>query len=157
MIAVLLCSCASVKNYSLKWRKAGQTQLDPPEVVWRNYACQNEDLPLVRIERNELMPQRFEAGKEGVCNHRLVYGLCSQDDADEIVGQLYTRFYYRGRNVGSVVNEDYTLKPGRWIADLFITIPEKAKPGVYTLEVEFESPDTGFKVNNTFYIEQQKE
>ncbi len=157
MIAALFCGCASVQNYALLWRKPGQKQLDPPEVVWKDYACQQEDLPLIKIERNELVPQHFKLGKKRECNNRLVYGLCASDDEGEIVGQLYTRFFYRGKNVGSFVDENYSLKPGRWIADLFFSIPDQAKPGVYTLEVEFKSAATGFKVNNTFFIEQEEE
>lgn len=156
LMIAMIGGCASFDNYIPPWRKPGEKLLDLHEKVWQDYNCQNEKLPVVKIEHNELIPQRLNPKKEMECNHRLVYGLCSDKSGSEIVGRLYTRIYYQGRIVVNDIDEDYSLKPGRWRVDTFIQLPEKIESGVYTLEIEFTGPTAGFKVDNTFIVESRE-
>jgi hypothetical protein len=153
MIITIFGGCASVNVFIPPWRKPGEKLLDPPEKIYREYNCQNEEMPFIIVEHNELRPRRLMLQKGKKLNHRLIYGLCSDNYNDKIVGQLYTRITHRGKNVVTDVDETYTLKPGRWLVDTFITLLENLDAGVYTLEIEFYNPKVDFKVENTFIVE----
>ena len=51
----------------------------------------------------------------------------------------------------SLPNHD--LRPGRWIVDVFLTVPPEAPDGVYELEIAFESPKVSFARRETFAVE----
>jgi hypothetical protein len=152
-ILLTLCGCALTGQSIPPWREPGEKMLDLPEKIWKDYNCRNEALPIVKIEQNELIPQRLNPEKVMTCNHRLVYGLCADDQTRQIAGKLFTRIYYREKLVHNEIDDNYAIKPGRWRVDTFITLPKQAASGVYTLEIEFASSVAGFSVNNTFIVE----
>jgi hypothetical protein len=163
IIVMMASGCTSIMNtinMIPPWRTHGVKQLDGHQEVWKEYNCQSEELPLIKIEHNELVPKRLNPKKKMECNHRFVYGLCYQQHSKEIVGILHTRIFHGGKMIVNDVENNYLLKPGRWRVDTFIIVPEDVESGVYTLETEFTSPDTGifkhdigFKMNNTFIVE----
>ena len=157
---MIVSGCAPFMDIIPPWRTHGVKQLDEHQKIWKEYNCQSEELPLVKIEYNELIPKRLNLKKKMECNHRFIYGFCSQRHSKEIVGILHTRIFHRGKMVVDDVENNYLLKPGRWRVDTFIIVPKHVEPGVYTLETEFTSPDTGifkhdvgFMINNTFIVE----
>jgi hypothetical protein len=161
---LILSGCATLKDVIPLWQTHGIKQLDEPETVWKEYNCQDENLPLVKIESNELSPARLKPKKKMECNHRFTYGLCSEIQSRIIFGQLHTRIYHRGKMIIDDVAENYSLQPGRWRVDTLIVVPKHAEPGVYTLETEFVAPDSEFsgrpaefKINNTFIVEPEEE
>ena len=118
-------------------RSPGEQSLALPDDVWRRNHCDQVKQPWFAMETFEVVPRRLSAGND--FNLRMTYALCSNKRADEIRGKLYTRIYYQGKAIVNDVKRGYSLKPERWQVDTFVTIPEHAKQGVYSVEVEFRS------------------
>ncbi len=150
-----LTACAAVHNvlwdFEKMTRKPGEKSLALPEAVWAEYGCANLRRPFIKVETNELIPPRLKPG--GQFNHRLVYAMCSNERADEVLGKRYTRIYFKNRPVFNDVDESYAIKPGRWRVDIFIDLPEDAETGLYTLEVRFRSRCLRFRENHNFRVE----
>jgi hypothetical protein len=118
-------------------REPGQELVDLPGKVERQYGCAEKKLPYFRLEKNELNPNRVPAG--GELNHRMIYAMCPEKPTEVIEGTLVTRIRFKGTPIVTETLEPFELKPGRWIVDAFITLPENAEEGVYALEVGFTS------------------
>lgn len=153
MLASIVSGCASMTTHIPPWRTPGEKMLDPPEKIYQEYHCQKETLPFAVVEHSALLPRNLQLKIDKRLNHRLVYGLCSDNPSGEIVGRLYTRIYHRGRHVISDVDDAYVIKSGRWQVDTFITLLDDLETGVYILEIEFSNPEVDFKVENTFVVE----
>ena len=64
---------------------------------------------------------------------------------------------HRGSAVVHEKDPAYDLKPGRWVVDSFVRLPEEAEVGIYAFELEFKSPDVNFDRTMTFAVESAKE
>ncbi len=70
-----------------------------------------------------------------------------------VSGTLHTRILYRGRAIVNERDPAYEFKPGRWIVDAFVTVPENAEVGIYAVELEFEGRDLQFTERLTFAVD----
>ena len=159
LICLFIAACTGVKqrfegyywDFRKMLRKPGETSLALPDEVWAEYKCGTRDLPFVSIETYEVLPRRLSPGEE--FSLRLIYSLCSNERADEISGDLNTLIYFQAEPVINNVNEDYSLKPGRWRVDTFINAPPNADPGVYAIETSFESANLAFSRTESFVVQ----
>ncbi len=138
LVVALLSGC-SVRpfSYVTLWvREPGHRNKDLPDRVAEEYGCDSRHLPFFSIERHELIPNRVSPGSN--LSHRLVYVLCPATPTDVIVGTLRTRVLFEGKAIVSQA-VDEKLRPGRWVLDAFVSLPESAAPGVYAMDVRFES------------------
>ncbi len=141
-------------------RLAGQAQrmLRPPgeklealpERVAEEYRCDRVARPFLRLESSEIVPARVAAGDS--VNHRMVYALCAARPTDVVRGALETRILHAGRVVVHDRNARYELRPGRWVVDATVEIPEAAEDGVYAIEVVFDSRSVRFRDEKTFAV-----
>jgi hypothetical protein len=46
----------------------------------------------------------------------------------------------------------YEIKPGRWVVDAIVHLPEEAKLGIYAYELEFNSEPVAFEKSLTFVV-----
>jgi hypothetical protein len=122
-----------------------------PEEVAQEYACAEKPLPFFRIEKVELLPSRLRPGEE--FNHRLVYALCPVTPTGVVAGTLHTRILFRGRPLVDERDTHYELRPGRWVVDAFVKVPERASVGIYAMELEFEGDAFDFHERRTFAVE----
>ena len=122
-----------------------------PEEVAQEYGCDEKELPHFEIEKIELLPNRLRPGEE--FNHRLVYALCPRSPTAVVAGTLHTRILHRGRAIVNEQDPSYEFKPGRWIVDAFVTVPENASVGIYAMELEFEGRDLRFRERLTFAVD----
>jgi hypothetical protein len=136
------------------FRAPGQHLQQFPEEVAVEYGCAKQKLPWFKIEQREVWPKRVRAG--GELGHRLVYALCTAGATEVVTGTLETRIVHRGKPVVRDANQTYDLRPGRWVVDVFVTVPPAAQDGVYALEVEFKSANVHFAQSDTFAVEQAK-
>jgi hypothetical protein len=49
----------------------------------------------------------------------------------------------------------WEIKPGRWVVDAIVALPEDAEPGIYTYELQFESPPVAFDKRLTFVVRER--
>jgi hypothetical protein len=126
-------------------REPGQELVDLPEKVERQYDCQEKRLPFFRLEKSELSPIRVRPGEE--FNHRMVYAMCPENPTEVIEGTLVTRIRFKGEPILTETLEAFEIKPGRWIVDAFIAIPETAEVGVYALELRFTSQSSEIEID----------
>ena len=131
-------------------RSPGEKLAALPEDVADEYGCARVAKPFVRLERVEVVPDRVRAG--GAVNHRLVYALCPARSTDVVRGALETRVLYAGHTLLRDRQPRYELKPGRWIVDATIEIPESAKTGVYAIEVRFRGGPVRFRGERAFAV-----
>jgi hypothetical protein len=152
VIAVLLgFGCASIRWTAQKsFREPGETLRTFPERVWDEYDCDSQKRPFFVIEENELVPPRVRTG--GEFNHRLVYAMCPIRSTEVISGRLFTRIRFKGDPIVRETVERYEIKPGRWVVDAFVTLPDDAEAGVYAFELQFESPGLAFEKSLTFAV-----
>jgi hypothetical protein len=142
---------------NLRWavqkslRDPGEVLSDFPEVVWDQYDCDTQKRPFFIIEDNELIPPRVDSGDE--FNHRMIYVMCPDQPTEVVSGRLATRIRFKGDPIAQLTEEHYEIKPGRWVIDASVALPEDAEPGVYAYEVEFESDSLDFEKQLTFVVE----
>lgn len=152
LILPLASGCARfVSTVHLALREPGEQLRDLPETVWKQYDCEGRPLPFLEVERVELVPRRLAAG--GEFNQRLVYALCPDIPSGVVTGELETTILFRGRVVVREWNPTWDLKPGRWIVDAFVRLPEEAQPGVYAYRLRFSSPAIRFEETIDFAID----
>ena len=146
--------CQSVRTLGGQAQRAlrppGEKLATLPEDVADEYGCARVRKPFVRLERVEIKPDRVRAG--GAVNHRLVYALCPAGSTEVVRGALETRVLHAGRTLLRDRQPRYELKPGRWIVDATIEIPESAKTGVYAIEVRFRGGPVRFHGERAFAV-----
>ncbi len=135
----------------LKLRQPGERLVSFPEPVAVEYDCAKRRLPFLKVEESELIPSRMRPG--GRLNHRFVYVMCPSRASEVIAGTLYTSIEFKGKTVhrDKVKRE---LQPRRWVVDSFITLPEKAMPGMYALTARFDSSKGRFSFQSDFLVEE---
>ena len=133
------------------FRSPGVRLVDFPEKVGLEFNCASQKLPWFKLETLEIWPKRLVAGKE--LGHRLTYVLCTPGPTDVVTGKLETRILFRGQPVLKESDPAYDLRPGRWVIDVFVTVPPSATEGLYALEIEFKSPNVKFNRSETFAVE----
>lgn len=126
-------------------REPGQELVDLPPKIQRQYDCDEKKLPFFQLEKNELNPLRVHPG--GEFNHRMVYVMCPENPTDVIEGILVTRIHFKGKPIVSETLDPFEIKPGRWIVDAFIALPENAEVGVYALELRFTSKTSEIEIH----------
>jgi len=150
LLVGLAAGCAGTRAAVVKQlRDPGERLTAFPEEVWEEYGCGEQRRPFFVIEANELVPERVEPG--GEFNHRLVYALCPAGPTEVEAGRLHTRIRFRGRAIVSE-SERYELKPGRWVVDSFVQLPESAEPGIYSFELDFDSRAVDFERGLSFLV-----
>jgi hypothetical protein len=148
---LLATSCASTRWALQKsLRKPGEHLESFPEVVWNEYDCAAQKRPFFIIEENELVPPRVKVG--GGFNHRMVYVMCPARPTGVVSGRLRTRIRFRGNPIVRETTEAYEIKPGRWIVDAEVNLPENADPGIYAYELDFDSASLSFDKRLTFVV-----
>jgi hypothetical protein len=83
----------------------------------------------------------------------MIYSLCPPVPTAVVSGKLSTRIRFRGTPIVHETIAEHELKPGRWVVDTFVSLPEQAEPGVYAYEIEFESKTVRFDERITFVVE----
>ena len=118
---LLLGGCASLRWSVLRaFRAPGEHLAALPEQIWDEYDCDSQHRPFFLVEKNELIPNRVEAG--GEFGHRLVYVMCPARPTEVVRGRLATRIRFRGAPLMVEMDRHYEIKPGRWIVDAFVTL-----------------------------------
>ncbi|MDJ0865173.1 MAG: hypothetical protein QNK03_03625 [Myxococcota bacterium] len=153
--AVLAPGCTTFGGLQRSWRDPGEQLEAFPEKVWEQYDCGEQELPFFKIEKSQLVPKRLQAGED--FNHRWVYALCPDRPTAVIAGTLDTTILFRGEPIVRQLDESFEFKPGRWTVDAFVTIPEQAEPGIYSLVLAFAGTGMDFTERFTFAVEPPEE
>ena len=154
LVTIFVVGCAPsqwVGNARRVLREPGEHLVDLPQQIAEEYDCNTRPLPHFQLERNEVNPVRVRAGAE--FNHRIVYALCPTAPTVVVPGALTTRIVFKGRDLVVDRIPDFEIKPGRWIVDAFVRLPESAETGVYALEIAFQSDSVRFDGSVTFGVE----
>lgn len=150
----LATGCAGTRWWLQKsLRSPGEDLVDFPEAVWQEYDCDSQKRPFFVIERNELVPPRVRSG--GEFNHRVVYVMCPLNPTEVVTGSLATRIRFKGAPIMVDTQPAWDLKPGRWVVDATVALPEDAEPGIYTYELQFESEPVTFDKRLTFVVRER--
>ena len=138
-------------------RQPGEQITTTPDRLWEELDCANRERPFVRAESMEVLPEMIRPG--GRVNYRLVYVMCPAKPSEVIKTRVARRMLFKGQQVARNVNDDFEIKPGRWVVDSFFTLPVDSPLGVYALEVVFEAPNglahkkvRSFVVSNESYL-----
>jgi hypothetical protein len=150
-VLLLATSCASMR-WSLQkaLRDPGEHLESFPEEVWEEYDCDAQKRPFFIIEENQLVPRRVKVG--GEFNHRMVYVMCPPRPTGVVSGRLRTRIRFRGNPIVRETTEAYEIKPGRWVVDAEVALPESAEPGIYAYELAFKGAALSFEKSLTFVV-----
>jgi hypothetical protein len=152
LIAMALCvGCATARWSVVKlFRDPGESLETFPEVVWEEYDCENQKRPFFIVEKNELLPEKVTPG--GDFGHRFVYVMCPNLPTEVVLGELSTRIRFRGDPIVQETDTLYEIKPGRWVVDAIVHLPEQAESGIYAYEFEFDSDPLTFEKSLTFVV-----
>lgn len=143
--------CATARWSVIKqFRKPGESLQAFPEEVWSEYDCDSQKRPFLVIERNELSLTKVSAGND--FGHRMVYIMCPAHPTEVVTGKLSTRIRFKGNPIVQQMDSRYEIKPGRWVVDAIVHLPEQAEPGVYAYELEFDSGTLEFHKSLTFVV-----
>lgn len=148
---ILITSCSGIFwQIEKAMRKPGEKIVTLPEKVAVEYKCNEKQLPFFYVEKNEVSPTMISPGME--LNHHLVYVMCPTVPSEVINAILFRRIYYQGKMIFQDITENFKIKPGRWVVDVYIIVPPKATQGVYSLEMEIKSDKIRFKDAKTFIV-----
>ena len=156
IVALLVAANLSLGCAGMRWsmakafRDEGAVNRSFPEEVWKEYDCANQKRPFFIIEANELVPPRVDAGDD--FNHRMVYVMCPAKPTEVVAGVLATRIRFKGDPIVDSRDDGYEIKPGRWVVDAFVEIPQAAEPGVYAYEIQFSGEGLSFAKSLTFLV-----
>lgn len=151
MVMLLGSGCASARWAVVKhFREPGEVIRDFPEVVWEEYDCDLQQRPFFILEENGLMPPNVKPG--GDFNHRMVYVMCPARRTEVVEGRLLTKIRFKGHPIVRQTEERWEIKPGRWVVDTLVELPEEAEPGVYAYELAFQSSSIAFEKHLTFVV-----
>jgi len=152
LVAVWCAACASLPTaLERPFRKPGQQLSDFPEAVADEFHCSEQKLPWFKLEKFEIWPKRVKAG--GELGHRMVYVLCTARPTDVVTGRLETHILHSGKRIEGAPEPAYELRPGRWVVDVFVTVPPEAGDGLYALELAFKSKTVRFEQSESFLVE----
>ena len=155
LLSLCCAACASLPApLDRPFRSAGQKLVDFPESVAAEFVCPEQKLPWFKLEKVEIWPKRVRPG--GEVGHRMVYVLCTAGPTEVVTGRLEMRILHRGKSIGSVPEPGFELSPGRWIVDVFVTVPPEASDGLYALELDFKGSALHFAESKTFAVEVEK-
>jgi hypothetical protein len=147
----LLCGCATARWAVVKqFRHPGESIHTLPEEVWTEYDCASQKRPFLVIERNELSLVKVSPGRD--FGHRMVYVMCPAQPTEVVEGTLSTRIRFKGSPIVQQMDSRYEIKPGRWVVDAVVHLPEEAEAGVYAYELEFDSETLEFRKSLTFVV-----
>jgi hypothetical protein len=152
VIAMALClGCAAARWSVVKhFRDPGAALQAFPEEVWAEYDCENQKKPFFVIEKNDLLPERVAAGSD--FGHRLVYVMCPEHSTEVIQGKLTRRIRFKGAPIVEKNDPIYEIRPGRWVVDAIVHLPDEAPLGIYAYELEFNSDPVAFEKSLTFVV-----
>ena len=152
VVALCCAACASLPTaVERPFRKPGQVLADFPEAVAEEFRCGEQKLPWFKLEKFEVWPKRVKPGDE--LGHRMVYVLCTARPTDVVTGRLETHILHRGKRIEGAPEPTYDLRPGRWVVDVFVTVPPEAGDGLYALELAFKSKTVRFAESDSFLVE----
>ncbi len=153
LIATTLClGCAAARWSVVQHFWEPGTSLETfPEVVWKEYDCENQKKPFFIIEKNDLLPEKVAAGS--TFGHRLVYVMCPEHSTEVVEGEFSRRIRFKGVPIVEKTDPIYEIKPGRWVVNAIVHLPEAAEPGIYAYELEFDSDPIRFEKSLTFVVE----
>jgi hypothetical protein len=147
----LCVGCATARWSIVKhFREPGESLETFPEAVWKEYDCENQKRPFFIVEKNELMPEKVTPG--GDFGHRFVYVMCPNLPTEVVQGELSTRIRFKGSPIVQQTDTLYEIKPGRWVVDAIVHLPEQAETGIYAYEFEFDSNSLAFEKSLTFVV-----
>jgi hypothetical protein len=147
----LLAGCATTRwNVVKQFRQPGESLQALPDEVWEEYDCASQKRPFLVIERNELSLIKVSPGND--FGHRMVYIMCPVEPTEVVAGELSTRIRFKGSPIVQEMDEGYEIKPGRWVIDAIVHLPQQAEPGVYAYELEFDSKTIEFHKSLTFVV-----
>jgi hypothetical protein len=135
---------------SLQDRSPGEKIRRDASSVWSHEDCDKQTLPFFRLDLNDVSPASVRAGEK--VSHRLQYSMCPNVSDGTIKGRLTTSIYYDTRKIHTDQVNNFEIKPGQWIVDTDVLVPERAKPGVYLLQVNFSSRETNFRDSTNFVV-----
>jgi hypothetical protein len=154
LLAFSASGCASIQDVHQEMLKSlrtpGETMDKSPEETESIYleSCRMQSSRnLVHLEA-EVIPNRVADGNE--VNHRITYSVCKSGKGN-IDGEIIRKVYYGN----AAVFQDrtrYVFKPGTWIVDAFIKVPEKAGPGKYEVDTVVSYGGKSKRVRNTFEV-----
>jgi hypothetical protein len=152
LLAMALClGCATAQWSVVKHFRSPGAKLEAfPEVVWKEYDCDNQKKPFFITEKNDLLPEKVAAGAD--FGHRFVYVMCPEHSTEVVQGELSRRIRYKGAVIEEKTDPIYEIKPGRWVVDAIVHLPEQAESGIYAYEFEFDSDPLTFKKSLTFVV-----
>ncbi|MDH3212828.1 MAG: hypothetical protein OEM05_10120 [Myxococcales bacterium] len=81
-----------------------------------------------------------------------MYVMCPARATEVVAGRLMTRIRFKGNPIVQETDARYEIKPGRWVVDSFVRLPEQAEPGIYAYEVEFDGNRIDFDKRLTFVV-----
>lgn len=141
------------QNSAMTLPRPGENLIIHPSFIQESDSCNRKKLPLLLIEKSELMPTIVSPGKE--FNHRLIYVFCPRSKKSKpISGTLYRKIYFQGQLVFEDVSKRYQFKPGKWSVDAFITVPPEVKPGSYAVVVTFNAKNINLEKSASLIIEE---
>lgn len=152
LLAMTLClGCASARWSIVKhfW-DPGESLETFPEAVSKEYDCESQQRPFFIIEKNELLPEKVAAGAE--FGHRLVYVMCPENSTEVVEGKLSRRIRFKGAPIVEKTDPIYEIKPGRWVVNAIVHLPDAAEAGIYAYELEFDSEALEFDKSLTFLV-----
>jgi hypothetical protein len=151
LVASVTLGCASFRwSVTKALRKEGSENLAFPELVWEEYDCDTQRRPFFMVEENELVPPKVKPG--GEFNHRMVYVMCPVRLTAVVPGTLSMRIRFKGDAIVDNSDKNYEIKPGRWVVDSFVEIPEDAEPGMYAYQLKFAGNGLAFDKSLTFLV-----
>jgi hypothetical protein len=78
--------------------------------------------------------------------------MCPKHSTEVVEGRLSRRIRFKGVPIVEKTDPIYEIKPGRWVVNAIVHLPDKAEAGIYAYELEFDSEPLEFEKSLTFLV-----
>ena len=158
-LSLALVGCSSTANLKQVYhtviasmRSPGEKMVQTPEDTREKYSCVAYKKRVFHLEEVQILPAVVTSGKE--INQRLRYAFCPSIPSDVLRGHITRAIYFEGRKIFRDTT-DYEFKPGTWIIDAFVGIPEEAQSGVYAIDVVLKYKNQTIKDSHSFVVKRK--
>jgi hypothetical protein len=155
-LLLLFAGCASTapvqrmyQTLAASMRKPGEKMVRTLEETQKEYSCAAYRKPVFKLEEVQVLPEIVTRGKE--INQRLRYAFCPSTPAETLRGNVRRTVHSNGKVIFSDT-ASYEFKPGTWIIDAFIGVPEQARNGVYGADVVLQWKNQRLKGSGSFVV-----
>lgn len=135
------------------WTPGEKLAASPKETAKKDLCLSAQPGERVFLEEAEVAPSAISSGEQ--LYHRLRYVVCPAAAVRSVSGKIIRTVRLRKVTIFTDVTE-HVFKPGSWVVDAAVVVPEEARSGEYAFEVALKTGKSIVRKRSTFFVTKSK-